>query len=621
MKIIIKVLFHFILFCGISFSQNIQDSLIANYTFDGHANDISLNKNNGKVYGPLVAIDRFNNQNGSYYFDGIDDYILIEDNDILTPTNNKLTISLWTKIFYPGNKNILYKGSTLYNREYAVGLRIDSLYSFQINDNGSGTVRSSVVNQNKIKQSTWNHIACVWDGEVQSIYIDGILTNETLANINIGNYESDLFIGSYGGSLSEYALNGYIDEVLIFNRALLPEEIEHLYKVANNFVADTTFGMVPLKVRFSDESIALDSINKYNKWQWDFDNDGIIDSEEQNPEWIFTEKGFYSVKLTISNSLTSRVLLKENYISVFGISPFISSIEDVPNDQGGMVKVKFGRSIHDTDTLILSKVYSTELYTVEGKIDDNWIAVGSTVAYGKAMYNILVPTVRDSTWESDGLIKFRIVAGMEEGNFISEEKYGYSVDNIKPSTPLGLNAQIDEDNSVKLVWDENNDDDLGYYNIYRNNENFFDNNSQPITSVTKSSYIDIHVDSAKTYYYSIKSVDYSGNESDFSAISSILLTALNVGQNEIPVSYSLLQNFPNPFNPSTSIIYTLPKNDNVSIKIYDVLGNAIVILVNEYKNVGKYKIEYDGSSLTSGVYYYRMQAGNYSQSRKFLLLK
>ncbi len=94
------------------------------------------------------------------------------------------------------------------------------------------------------------------------------------------------------------------------------------------------------------------------------------------------------------------------------------------------------------------------------------------------------------------------------------------------------------------------------------------------------------IDSGITYYYCIKSVDNSGNQSGFSN-----------DQNEIPKSYSLSQNCPNPFNPSTTITYSLPNSNNVLLKIYDMLGNEVVNLVNDHKSAGKYKIEFNVNSL------------------------
>ena len=86
--------------------------------------------------------------------------------------------------------------------------------------------------------------------------------------------------------------------------------------------------------------------------------------------------------------------------------------------------------------------------------------------------------------------------------------------------------------------------------------------------------------------------------------------------------FRLAQNYPNPFNPTTNITYTLPQLSFVTLKVYDVLGNEIITLVNEEKVTGTYEIEFDSSELTSGVYFYRLQAGQgFVETKKMILIK
>lgn len=86
-------------------------------------------------------------------------------------------------------------------------------------------------------------------------------------------------------------------------------------------------------------------------------------------------------------------------------------------------------------------------------------------------------------------------------------------------------------------------------------------------------------------------------------------------------NYLLEQNYPNPFNPSTTISYEIPERSFVTIKIYNVLGNEIVTLVNEEKLKGSYEIEFNGTGLPSGIYFYRLHAGNFVRTKKMVLLK
>ncbi len=88
-----------------------------------------------------------------------------------------------------------------------------------------------------------------------------------------------------------------------------------------------------------------------------------------------------------------------------------------------------------------------------------------------------------------------------------------------------------------------------------------------------------------------------------------------------PEQFNLLQNYPNPFNPTTVISYQLPVASKVDLNVYDVLGREVFVLVNEKKDAGRYQVKFDGSGLASGVYFYRLQAENFVQTKKLLLLR
>ncbi|OGU68364.1 MAG: hypothetical protein A2499_14935 [Stygiobacter sp. RIFOXYC12_FULL_38_8] len=100
-----------------------------------------------------------------------------------------------------------------------------------------------------------------------------------------------------------------------------------------------------------------------------------------------------------------------------------------------------------------------------------------------------------------------------------------------------------------------------------------------------------------------------------------LLTATDVEETSIPTKYELNQNYPNPFNPSTVINYQLPEAGNVTLKVYDVLGNEVATLVNEFKQAGVYNAKFANSNLSSGIYLYRLQAGNFVSVKRMMLIK
>jgi len=137
-----------------------------------------------------------------------------------------------------------------------------------------------------------------------------------------------------------------------------------------------------------------------------------------------------------------------------------------------------------------------------------------------------------------------------------------------------------------------------------------------------------------TLYSVGNSVNGDGNPNSFDKwnfgknfIIYIIDSPVNVDEHNIkPEQYTLYQNYPNPFNPSTTIRYTIlldtkGEMQEVSLKVYDVLGNEVATLVDEYKLAGDYEVIFDAADLSSGIYYYRLQAGEFVSVKKMILMK
>jgi hypothetical protein len=100
-----------------------------------------------------------------------------------------------------------------------------------------------------------------------------------------------------------------------------------------------------------------------------------------------------------------------------------------------------------------------------------------------------------------------------------------------------------------------------------------------------------------------------------------LLVSVSPVSNNIPEDYNLKQNYPNPFNPTTVITYSLPVSSVVNLRVYDELGKEVMTLINEKQSAGKYEVKFDGSGLSSGTYFYKLQAGAFTQTKKLILVK
>jgi len=110
------------------------------------------------------------------------------------------------------------------------------------------------------------------------------------------------------------------------------------------------------------------------------------------------------------------------------------------------------------------------------------------------------------------------------------------------------------------------------------------------------------------------------NSGVFKGLASGIVTSFNP-QSEAINTYSLSQNYPNPWNPTTTIKYSIPKSGLVTLKVYDITGKGIATLLNENQSPGTYSIDFQGAELSSGIYFYRLQAGNYSDTKQMILIK
>jgi hypothetical protein len=105
------------------------------------------------------------------------------------------------------------------------------------------------------------------------------------------------------------------------------------------------------------------------------------------------------------------------------------------------------------------------------------------------------------------------------------------------------------------------------------------------------------------------------------SLTAVIITAIAHEETNIPTEFKLNQNYPNPFNPITTIEFDLPKTGEVSLKIYNILGEEVITLVSERLSAGSYSYEWEASNLASGVYLYRLQTGDYVETKKMILMR
>ncbi len=188
-----------------------------------------------------------------------------------------------------------------------------------------------------------------------------------------------------------------------------------------------------------------------------------------------------------------------------------------------------------------------------------------------------------------------------------------------PVELLSFTANIDKKRNVLLKWETATEVDNFGFDIERSNSNKlifekigFVSGHGNSNSKKSYSFVDKLPLFEKDYCYRLIQINTDGS---FSVLNTIKVEAYSPGE------YLLFQNYPNPFNPSTKIYYALPELSHLSLKIYDVLGNEIATLVNEEKPAGSYEVQFNGSALSSGIYFYTLRAGNFSSTKKLILMK
>ena len=335
--------------------------------------------------------------------------------------------------------------------------------------------------------------------------------------------------------------------------------------------------------------------------------------------------------------------------------PIIAAVADVPNDQGRQVWVIWqgaGEDVLEGNIPValygpkgteFPEIYingrllvpmtgttppNTEQITqyVVWRIDAGQypVQVATVVPIQAPYYAAVVPTLGDGT---DWLTDFIVSAHTPDPliNWKSIPKSGYSVDNLIPLAPTNFTGNPVGGN-VELAWDESPDLDFNYFSIRRGTQPGFDptNPATEIGTTTANTFVDLNVGFGN-FFYRVVAYDFNANQGEFS--SEVLVVITGIGDdNALPKEFALKQNYPNPFNPETWIAFDLPQAVNVTIAIYNTLGQKVRTLVNESTAAGSYKILWNGTNdqgnnVASGVYVYSIKAGNFTEAKKMTLMR
>jgi hypothetical protein len=324
-----------------------------------------------------------------------------------------------------------------------------------------------------------------------------------------------------------------------------------------------------------------------------------------------------------------------------GNQPIITSVRDVPNDQGRQVRVEWMAAEDDNVGTVGATIteYSVwrridrSLGKASGKVmvinDAMWEQVGLSKAIQLDEYGLVVSTLIDQIPGGErALSTFMVVAHTSDPltRWFSYAKSGFSVDNLVPQAPINFTAQEavaqGGDEFVALTWEATDDPDVDFYEVFRSRQADFTPSEDNLVGRTADLTLDdmtAEPQVGETIYYKVRAVDFNKNIGE-EAQTSLIITSV-AERSTVPKEYSLSQNYPNPFNPVTTIQFSLKESGHTVLRVYSMLGREVTTLVDEYLPAGTHSAKFDASTLASGVYFYVLEVNGIRMQKRMTLMK
>ncbi|GEM_PF-871276 len=336
-----------------------------------------------------------------------------------------------------------------------------------------------------------------------------------------------------------------------------------------------------------------------------------------NPEWRMFDW---------PNSSPEDPIILWTELHVFG--PELIDVIDVPEDHGKQVRLTWkqaeGLQGSVKEYQIWRAIQPFNDMNPSPEVPYDWDYV-TTVPVHPEMdhYNVVVPTLYDAIGEDIYWTGFAVTAiGWDTWSYWNSNMLaGFSVDNLPPEIPGGLNA-LGGDGNITLQWEPVTSEKVKFYTIYRKTAS---TDFGAIGYSAINEYADVSISSSEAYSYSVTATDFGLNESEKSEPVTVDALAID-GQSDLPTEFSLKPNYPNPFNPETTIEFALPKTSKVTLTIYNLMGQMVQELVQNEYAAGYQRVVWNGqdsrgNAVGSGVYIYTLKAGNFSQTRKMILMR
>jgi hypothetical protein len=346
--------------------------------------------------------------------------------------------------------------------------------------------------------------------------------------------------------------------------------------------------------------------------------------------------------LVIAGRTYNNATTNQGYaMRTLGYSPRIWTVSDIPDDQGGQLRLCWFRSAYD----VFESYIPIYEYSVWRRIDPlpllsgatgsgtpgdrplvlggtdfppgSWDYITSVPALGENEYCCVVPTLCDWSVANGWCWSVFCVTAETSGFtfFASPPDSGCSFDNLEPSPPTGLHMPA----ATELAWDAAPEDDFNHFAVYGSYSGDFDDAEY----ISETDVPAMDVSSATYDYYHVTTADHAGNESGDSSVENSFAA---VPDERLPVAFALRQNHPNPFTSGTAIGFDMPKRGRVALEVIDVNGRVVRTILSDAVPAGRHSATWDGrdnarAQVGPGIYFVRMKAGDFSATRKMMVLR
>ncbi|MFZ2866061.1 MAG: C25 family cysteine peptidase [Ignavibacteriaceae bacterium] len=467
-------------------------------------------------------------------------------------------------------------------------------------------------------------------GHSEAVNVQGILTTtDALITINSGqqNYGNLLPAGKVTKSFNVTASS----TITTGHQTVFDFNMTASLGIASNSSISIIVGKIPVLIVCKDENhnsspamrTAFEALDIAYVYQTDFPTDLSLYQS------VFVCLGVYSNNhqlTTTEGQLLADFLNSGGMLYMEGGDTWYYDPQTAVHGMFNIVGIGDGSG--DLGTILGQAGTFTEGMTFTYSGDNNWIDRLNNIAPAQVILRNQSPSYACAVAYENNTYK-TIGASFEFGGLndtpneatkkaLMEKYIDFFGLGIIPVELVSFEAAVEEQ-SVRLTWETATELNNSGFEVERSSDGKvfgkigFIKGIGTTTDKHQYSYIDGGLTGKGKYYYRLKQLDFDGKENYSSVI--------EVDYSAIPSSFSLSQNYPNPFNPTTTIQFGIPKEVKVTLKVYDALGCEVETIYDKVLEPGYYKHQWEGSKYASGVYFLRLQAGNFTSSKKMMLLK